>query len=88
MQGDDEVYVGLDVPELKVSVALAEAGRDGEVRFLGEVENTPGGSGGWWRSSRNGTGGSPSATRPARPATASSGRSPPSATTAPWSPPR
>jgi transposase len=41
MQGDGEVYVGLDVSKLKVSVALAEAGRDGEVRFLGEVENTP-----------------------------------------------
>src|SRR3954453_20893612 len=41
MQGDDEVYVGLDVSKLKVSVALAEAGRDGEVRFLGEVENNP-----------------------------------------------
>ena len=45
MQGDDEVYVGLDVSKLKVSVALAEAGRDGEVRFLGEVENTPEGIG-------------------------------------------
>jgi transposase len=42
---DDEVYVGLDVSKLKVSVALAEAGRDGEVRFLGEVENTPEGIG-------------------------------------------
>src|SRR5690349_24437320 len=41
MQEDDEVYVGLDVSKLKVSVALAEAGRDGEVRLLGEVENTP-----------------------------------------------
>ena len=39
MQGDGEVYVGLDVSKLKV--AVAEAGRDGEVRFLGEVENTP-----------------------------------------------
>src|SRR4051794_3469066 len=45
MQGDGEVYVGLDVSKLKVSVALAEAGRDGEVRFLGEVENTPEGIG-------------------------------------------
>ena len=41
MQGDDEVYVGLDVSKLKVSVALADAGRDGEVRFLGEVDTSP-----------------------------------------------
>src|SRR5690242_6385179 len=45
MQEDGEVYVGLDVSKLKVAVALAEAGRDGEVRFLGEVENTPEGIG-------------------------------------------
>src|SRR4051794_18493495 len=45
MQGDDEVYVGLDVSKLKVSVALAELGRDGEVGFLGEIENTPEGIG-------------------------------------------
>src|SRR3954453_3502974 len=41
LPGDGGVYVGLDVSKLKVSVALAEAGRDGEVRFLGDVENTP-----------------------------------------------
>lgn len=41
MQQDSEVYVGLDTSKLKISVALAEAGRDGEVRFLGDVDNTP-----------------------------------------------
>ena len=37
MQEDNEVYVGLDTSKLKISVALAAAGRDGEVRFLGSL---------------------------------------------------
>ena len=41
MREDSEVYVGLDTSKLKISVALAEAGRDGEVRFLGEIDSTP-----------------------------------------------
>jgi transposase len=41
MQEESEVYVGLDVSKLKISVALAEAGRDGEVRFLGDIDHTP-----------------------------------------------
>ena len=41
MQQDSEVYVGLDTSKLKISVALAEAGRDGEVRFLGDIDSTP-----------------------------------------------
>lgn len=36
-----EVFVGLDVAKLKNAVAIAEAGRSGEVRYLGEIENTP-----------------------------------------------
>src|SRR3954451_17341805 len=35
------VFVGLDTSTLKISVALAEEGRQGEVRFLGEIDNTP-----------------------------------------------
>jgi hypothetical protein len=35
MQEGSEVYVGLDTSKLKISVALAAAGREGEVRFLG-----------------------------------------------------
>src|SRR4051812_49954686 len=35
------VFVGLDTSKLKISVALAEEGRQGEVRFLGEIDNTP-----------------------------------------------
>ena len=41
MHEDNEVYIGLDVSKLKISVALAEAGRDGEVRFLGDIDHTP-----------------------------------------------
>src|SRR5918999_5636928 len=41
MRDDSEVYVGLDTSKLRISVALAAAGRDGEVRFLGEIDSTP-----------------------------------------------
>jgi hypothetical protein len=33
--------VAFDVAKMKHAVAIAEAGRSGEVRFLGEVENSP-----------------------------------------------
>lgn len=36
-----EAFVAFDVAKLKHAVAVAESGRDGEVRFLGEVENRP-----------------------------------------------
>ena len=42
MQKDGSAFVGLDTSKLKLSVALAEEGRQGEVRFLGDIENTPG----------------------------------------------
>ena len=32
-----EVFVGLDVAKLQNAVAIAEAGRSGEVRYLGEI---------------------------------------------------
>jgi transposase len=35
-----EAFVALDTAKLRNAVAIAEAGRSGEVRFLGEVENT------------------------------------------------
>ena len=35
-----EVFVAFDVAKLKNAVAIAEAGRVGEVRYLGEIENT------------------------------------------------
>ena len=41
MHEDSEIYVGLDTSKLKISVALAEAGRHGEVCFLGDIDSTP-----------------------------------------------
>src|SRR3954471_7038460 len=41
MQQDSAVFVGLDTSKMKISVALAEEGRQGEVRFLGDVDHTP-----------------------------------------------
>jgi transposase len=34
-------YVALDTSKLKNAVAIAEGGRGGEIRYLGEIENTP-----------------------------------------------
>jgi transposase len=36
-----EAFVAFDVAKLKHAVAVAEGGRGGEVRFLGEIENRP-----------------------------------------------
>jgi transposase len=36
-----EAFVGLDTSKLRNSVAIAESGRNSEVRFLGEIDNTP-----------------------------------------------
>ena len=41
MQQNSKVFVGLDTSKLKISVAVAEEGRQGEVRFLGDIDNTP-----------------------------------------------
>jgi len=35
-----ESFVAFDTSKLRNAVAIAEAGRAGEVRFLGEIENT------------------------------------------------
>jgi transposase len=37
---DSEVFVAFDTSKLRHAVAIAEGGRSGEVRFLGEIENT------------------------------------------------
>ncbi|HEY1365184.1 MAG TPA: IS110 family transposase [Xanthobacteraceae bacterium] len=41
MGNTSEAFVGLDTSKLRNAVAIAEAGRGGEVRFLGEIDNTP-----------------------------------------------
>lgn len=41
MREYSEVFVGMDVAKLRNAVALAESGRDGDVRYLGEIDNTP-----------------------------------------------
>ncbi len=41
MERSGAAFAGIDMAKLKNSVAVAEAGRDGEVRYLGELENTP-----------------------------------------------
>ncbi|MCP3468303.1 hypothetical protein [Bradyrhizobium sp. CCGUVB23] len=42
MRQDSKIYVGLDTSKLKISVAVAvaEAGRDGDVRFI-EIDSAP-----------------------------------------------
>ena len=35
-----EAFVGFDTSKLRVAVAIAESGRDGDVRYLGEIDNT------------------------------------------------
>jgi transposase len=35
-----EAFVAFDTSKLRNAVAIADAGRVGEVRFLGEIENT------------------------------------------------
>lgn len=40
MKDHSEVFVALDVAELKNAVAIAEAGHAGDVRYLGEIANT------------------------------------------------
>jgi transposase len=41
MKKDRAAFVGFDTSKLKHAVAIAEAGRDGEVRFLGEIASSP-----------------------------------------------
>ena len=41
MGDHSEAFVGLDTSKLRNAVAIADAGRGVEVRFFGEIENTP-----------------------------------------------
>lgn len=40
MQDYREAFVGIDVAKLKNAVAVAEGGRNGELRYFGEVESS------------------------------------------------
>ena len=40
MTDHSEAFVGFDTSKLRNAVAVAESGRTGEIRFLGEIENT------------------------------------------------
>jgi hypothetical protein len=37
----NSAYVGLDVHKLTMAIAIAEAGASSEVRFFGEIANSP-----------------------------------------------
>jgi transposase len=41
MNNYSEAFVAFDTSKLRNAVAIADSGRTGEVRFLGEIENTP-----------------------------------------------
>lgn len=41
MDQDSEVFIGLDVAKARHAVAVAEAGRQGEVRYFGEIDADP-----------------------------------------------
>src|SRR5215470_9943915 len=40
MRDHSEAFVAFDTSKLRNAVAVAEVGRSGEVRFLGEIDNT------------------------------------------------
>ena len=41
MQENSEAFVGLDTSKQKISVAIADTGRGGEVRFFGDIDSAP-----------------------------------------------
>lgn len=41
MHQDSAVFIGLDTSKLKISVAVADQARSGEVRFLGDISSEP-----------------------------------------------
>jgi transposase len=41
MRNNSEAFVAFDTSKLRNAVAIAEAGRAGEVRFIGEIDNNP-----------------------------------------------
>jgi hypothetical protein len=83
--GESITFVGLDVHKATIAVCVAEAGRDGEVRFVGEIPHEPQP----WTSWRPGLAGEAgrcaSPTRPVRVVMGSTGTCAIVATTAWWS---
>ena len=61
-----EVFVAFDVAKKKHAVAIAEGGRTGEVRFMGDVENNPRRSSGRSKDWLTDTTGCMSASKPGR----------------------
>jgi hypothetical protein len=41
MKQYSEAFVGFDMTKNKHAVAIADPGREGEIRYLGEIENAP-----------------------------------------------
>jgi len=41
MKRHGEAFIGIDTAKARNAVAVAEGGRDGEIRYLGEYDNTP-----------------------------------------------
>jgi len=41
MKGHGEAFVGIDAAKARNALAIAEDGRDGEIQYLGEFDNTP-----------------------------------------------
>lgn len=41
MKGENVIFIGLDTSKLKISVAVADGERNGEVRFLGDISSEP-----------------------------------------------
>ena len=42
MEQHSEFFIGLDTSKLKISVAIADGERTGEVRFFGDISSDPG----------------------------------------------
>lgn len=75
MEDYSELFIGLDASKLKVSVAVAEGERNGEVRFLATSQLSRRRLHRWWPSWQSGAPSFASATRQARPDTIFIGRS-------------
>jgi hypothetical protein len=41
MTGYREAFVGIDAAKVRNAIAVADAGREGEIRYLGEVDASP-----------------------------------------------